>query len=75
MTMKYYPDVDMLRIVLRETPFEAHGEDTNDANITLLHDREHQLAEIEVAHASRRVDLDHLRTSSVFKEIAPANAG
>lgn len=65
----------MLSITLARTPYEVGtGEDTNDADVTLLCDTEGRLAEIEVASASRRVDLDEMRRMVSFEEVRDAAA-
>ncbi len=69
MTIEYYPETDTLSITLRETPYQATGEDTNDPDVLLYYDEQHRLAEVEVSHASRRANVDHLRKQPFFKEV------
>jgi uncharacterized protein YuzE len=70
MKVQYFPETDQLRIVLRDCRYEPRGEDTNDPDVTLLYDDERRLSEIEVAHASERVNLEELNAANVFEEIS-----
>lgn len=70
MKIEYHPDDDMLVIVLARTPYEPGGaEDTNDPDVVLHYDRDNRLAEIEIAHASQRADVEEIRRQIGFEEI------
>lgn len=69
MKVQYFPETDMLSIVLAHTPYESAGaEDTNDPDVVLHYDAAHCITEIEIEHASRRVDLDLLRRGVSYEE-------
>jgi uncharacterized protein YuzE len=69
MNMEYFPETDTLSITLRDTPYQATGEDTGDPDVLLYYDEQHRLAEVEVSNASRRANLRHLRGLDAFEEV------
>lgn len=69
MKVEYFPDTDTLSITLRDVPYQATGEDTNDPDVLLYYDEQHRLAEVEVSHASRRANVEHLRVLDMFEEV------
>ena len=68
MRIVYYPAVDMLRIELRDAPFQAEGHPVDELDTVLYSDENNRLAEVEVSHASERVDLEALRQHEAFEE-------
>ena len=75
MKIEYFPKTDTLSILLSVDAEYMEGEDTNDADITLLYDSENRLAEIVVEHASNRVDLEGVKRQIGFREVTSAEAG
>ena len=69
MRIAYYPAVNMLRIELRDGPFQAEGHPVDDLDTVLYSDEKSRLAEVEVSHASERVDLEALRRHEAFEEV------
>ncbi len=70
MRIEYYPDTDTLNITLVRTPYEVEtGVDTEDPDITLLYDKQNRLSEIEIEHASRRVDIELMQRQYSFEVI------
>ena len=67
MKAHYDPSVDMLSIALCPHYRAGGAEDTGDPDVVLHYDAERRLAEIEVSHASARVDLRALRSSPAFE--------
>ncbi len=68
MKAEYWPDHDMLNITLAKTPYQAaEGEEVREG-IVLLFDEKGRLAEIEIDHASGRVDLREMRRQLSFEE-------
>lgn len=69
-SVSFHAASDMLVIRLVPAPYEAGGaEDTEDADVVLHYTADNRLAEVEVSHASERVDLAALRRSWVFEEV------
>ena len=69
MKIEYHPQDDMLVIVFARTPYRAEGaEDTADPDVVLHYDTANRVAEIEIAHASERIDLAELRRLVSFEE-------
>lgn len=67
MKMLYFPDTDTLSI---QFPLErAEGQDTMDPDVMLFFDQANRISELLVENASRRLDLDRLRSEPQFKEI------
>ncbi len=54
MKIRYDPDVDILRITLRDTIIEESDEET--PGIILDYDRDGNIIGLEILHASRRID-------------------
>lgn len=67
MKMLYFPDTDTLSIQF--PPLGAEGQDTRDPDVTLFFDEANRITEILIENASRRMDLDSLRTESQFREV------
>jgi putative transcriptional regulator len=66
---QYHAETDMLSMVLVETPYQSDGaEDTHDPDIVLHYRADGRLAEIEIEHASTKVDLGAMRKSPVFED-------
>ena len=69
MKVQYFPETDMLSIVLAPTPYEAAGaEDTGDPDLVLHYDAANRIAEIEIEHASKRIDIDLLKKGVHYEE-------
>lgn len=61
MRIKYSADVDVVNIQLVDPPFDyLEGRETDDPDVILHFDTRNRLLEIEVMHASTRLDLDEL---------------
>ena len=70
MQIEYYPDTDMLNITFVPTPYEPKGaEETGDADVFIHYDTEGRIAEIEIEHASERVDIEEMRRKVSFEEV------
>lgn len=70
MTVKYYPEVDMLTMALADTPFRQEDvRDTDDPDVLLLYDDQGRLAKIEVSHASKKINLEEMRRKISFEEV------
>ncbi len=66
---QYHAETDMLTMVLVDTPYQSDGaEDTNDPDIVLHYRDDGRLAEIEIEHASTKVDLEAMRKSPIFSD-------
>ena len=58
----------MLSFMLVDTPYQSsYGEETSDPLVVLHYDAENRLTEVEIEHASERLDLTWLRTSPFFE--------
>ena len=69
MKVQYFPETDMLSIVLARAPYESAGAgDTGDPDVVLHYDTANCIAEIEIEHASRRVDVHLLRKGVSYEE-------
>lgn len=68
MTMYYFPDTDTLSIQF--PPPRAEGQDTADPDVLIFFDDANRISEILIENASRRMDLESLRSEPQFKEIA-----
>ncbi len=72
MQLLYFSDTDTLQINLSPAP-SADTQDGPDEDLLLDFDAEKRLVSLTVEHASRRTDLERLRTSPLFVE-DPAEA-
>lgn len=69
-SVQYHEASDMLSFVLIAGPYASGGaEDTSDPDVVLHFADDGRLAEVEIEHASRRLDLSALRRSPAFEEI------
>ena len=69
MKVQYFPEMDMLTLVLARMPYESAGaEDTSDPDVVLHYDVQNRIAEIEIEHASDRVDVAFLRSGLAYEE-------
>lgn len=68
--IQYHEESDMLSFILVDTPYQSSGgEETSDPLVVLHYDAENRLAEVEIEHASERLDLTYLRTSPFFESL------
>lgn len=60
----------MLSFILAAVPYESDGaEETTDPDVTLHYAADGSLAEVEIEHASARLDLSALRHSPAFEQL------
>lgn len=70
MQIEYHPEVDMLNITFVPTPYKPRGaEETGDSDVVIHYDEKGRIAEIEIEHASERVDIDEMRRKVSFEEV------
>ena len=68
MKAEYWPDHDLLNVTFAQTPYQqAEGEEVREG-IVLMFDDAGRLAEMEVAQASERIDLQEMRRQLSFEE-------
>lgn len=66
----YDAQTDMLAFVLASPPYHASGTEMEpDLGMVVHTTGSGQITEIEVEHASKRLDLDFLRTSPAFETV------
>jgi len=59
MQIEYHPETDMLNITFVPTPYEPGGaEETEDSDVVIHYDTDRRIAEVEIIHASERVDVE-----------------
>lgn len=70
MQIEHHPDTDMLNITFVPVPYEPRGaEETEDSDVVIHYDVDGRIAEIEIEHASERVDIDEMRRKVSFEEV------
>lgn len=70
MTVQYHSPSDILSIVVATAPYASAGaEDTRDPDVTLHYEEGGRLAEVEIEHASARLDLAEARRLPFFSEL------
>lgn len=77
MIVSYDPTTDMLSLLLTAPPYTASGAvETTDPDVVLHYDAHNRIAEIEIEHASRRVDTAFLtRSPEAIPDVAALRHG
>ena len=68
--LQYHEESDMLVLLFGDEAYEAAGAvDTDDPDVVIHYDEQNRVREIEVEHASERLDLSLVRRSAAFEQI------